>query len=206
MQESEKKAIYYQVIDLIKKTKEVIDFVHQIEASIVYDFIKSHNITKEVLIVSENGDYHIERDWTKYENDLKSDFAKTLKINTVSYQIIVLKESYAALFVENNPYGLRFAEKSNDPDLWAAQEILKQIRNALGHMRADRSGSFAQATWDFIDNKGRNKCPGRLEVTRIGVILDTTHLQGVAFNWNQIGGIKNFNKILDYLIEDLSIK
>lgn len=206
MQELEKKLIYQQVIGAIKKTKEVIDFAHQIEAAILYGFIKPQDIPKTVLIGPENDVYCAERDWTKYEDDFKNDFANVLKIGTVSHHIIVLKESYAALFVKNNPYGLKFAEKTSEPDLWAAQEILRHIRHVLGHMSVDKIDPFARATWNFIDSNGKNNCPGKLEVVHIGVELDTTNLQGVAFNWNQIGGIKYFYKILDYLIEDLSNK
>lgn len=94
MRKSAEKKICQHAIQWMKKAKEVIDFAHQIEASIVFGDIKPRDITKEVLVGSENNDYRIKRDWTKYESDLKSDFANTLKVNIVSYQIIVLKESY----------------------------------------------------------------------------------------------------------------
>lgn len=197
MQESEEKSIYYPVIELLKKTKEVIDFAHQMEVSLRDGSIEPEDIIKMVYVGPENDDYLIERDWTKFENDLKSDFSNILKVNIVGYQIIVLKQSYVDLFIENN---LKFAVRSSDPDLWAAQEILRHTRNALGHMWVDKSGEKAQATWDF----SKDKCLEKLEVISIGVMLDTTDLQGVAFKWEQIGGIKKFHKVLDYLIEDLS--
>ena len=205
MQERVEKVM--SAIQWIKKTKEVIDFAHQIQASITSGSIKSQDIIKEVDIGPKGDDYRIKRDWTKYPNDLKNDFANNLKINTISYQCIVLKESYAGLFkTKENPLGLfNWAKKSTEPDLWVAQQILKLIRNALGHMKAKPGEFEAQATWDFT--KEEKKQPlGRLEVIGINVVLDTTNLQDVVFNWDQIGGVKNFNKILEYLVADLEKK
>lgn len=193
--------IFQRAIQWIKKTKEIIDFAHQIEASIIYGLIKPQNIIKEVYVGPENDDYMVRRDWANDKSSLKADFSNTLKINIVSYQIIVLKESYATLFSSGL---LKWAEESIEPDLWAAQKILQHVRNALGHCKAEGGFFEARATWDFTKDK---KQPlGKLKVIAINVVLDITKLQGKVFSWSQIGGIKNFIKVLDYLISDLELK
>lgn len=187
-------------IEKIKKTKEIIQFAYQLSYSIESASIKPENIISELLITGKE-DLHIQRDWSKYPHSLKNDFANTTKINIISFQIIVCKEIYSSLFIK---YGLKWAERDTNSDLYAAQEILRHIRNALGHFKSLPLELEAYGVWDFTDQKGKIINLGKLEIKSINVVLDATNLHGVVFAWNHIGGIKNFIKILDYLEDDLS--
>ena len=186
------------VIETIKKTKEIIKFAYQLSYSIQYGNISPNNIMPEIY--DKYGKEFINRDWRKYPDSLKEDFASTSRICIVSFQIIVCKEIYASLFSAlANKNRLSWAEKSNAPDLFAAQEILKHTRNTLGHFKSSSQEQVGYGVWDF----SKRECPGKLEIKEINVTLDTTHLQGQMFDWDQMDGIQNFIKILDFLQQNL---
>ena len=185
---------YQNTIEKIKKTKEIIDFSMQLALSIKSGSIKPEHICKQVNMDNKR---MIDRDWTKSETDLKDDFAITAKIAITSYAIIMLKESYAAL--HSNSHGIAWANKEDNPDLYSAQKILQVVRNALGHMKSIPDTLEAKAYWNFRDSKDEDL----FEIKQIEVVLDTRILDGQEFSWNQLGGLNNFLKVLDFLEQDL---
>lgn len=204
----DKKIVIIQhTIEKIKKTKEVIDVAIILKTSMEDGYINAENIKSEgVFQYKEFSEYRTRKiNWQKNEKPLKDDFSKIAMISMISYAIILCKESYASLFVSNNKYKKIFtwAEQSVEPDLHAAQNILKSVRDALGHCKASQLELDAAATWDFTDNNGKPKNIGILNIKTINILLDTTNLQDVVFNWDHLGGIGNFIKILDYLQNDL---
>ena len=108
---------------------------------------------------------------------------------------MICKERY--ILIKKN----KWADKNKEPDLWAAQQILKVVRNALGHMKVQGNNLIASATWDFSKEKEKL---GVLEVKKIGVVLDTINLQDQMFAWSHMGGLANFIKVLNFLKEHLS--
>lgn len=181
-------------IEVFKKTKEIINFALQLQAS-----IKPEHMLKKILVDEGEAEFIVERDWTNHDEILKDDFAVTAKIATINFAIIVCRESYKKLFGKT----LVWATKTDNNDLYAAQHILSGIRHALSHMRTTEGNPDARGVWIFENDK---KYKGRFEVKSIGVTLDTTSLEGQPFNWNQIGGLKNFIKVLGYLEENLSYR
>lgn len=190
-------------IEKLKKTKEVIEFAYQLSYSIESGLIKSENIQSELIVATGKEEWVINRDWRKFEDALTNDFAIIIRINIVSFQIIVAKESYASLFVSEE---LRWATENEKPDLFGAQSIFKCIRDALGHFKAPMQDLYASGSWNFRDKKGRQQYPNKLHIKSLGIYLDTVELQDKRFDWEHIGGIANFIKILDYLIADLVLR
>ncbi len=191
-------------VDKLKKTKEVINFAYQLSFSLENNLIKPDNIEKEIIYTVGKERYVIKRDWGLDTDALRNDFAKITRINIISFQIIVCKESYASLFIDDNCSQLTWADKDNNPDLYASQNILKCIRDALGHFKARPSELDAYGTWNFLDKKGKNLYPKSLKIKSLDITLDTVNLQDEIFDWNHIGGIQNFIAILDYLKNDLT--
>lgn len=193
--------VYGKAIEQIKKTIETIDFAMQLSFALMSGMIKPEQLPTKILVGNGDDEYLVERDWSKYEEFLRQDFAGLTKIALASYLTIVCKESYARLFIkkEKGGFGLAWADKQTNFELYSAQMILKVVRNALGHMVAEPSTLEARSYWDFKDKDDKD----RFEIKSIGVVLDTRDLQGKAFEWAQMGGIKNFKKVLEFLIKDL---
>lgn len=193
--------IYQNMMGKFQKTKELVHFSMQLEASIKHDSIKPEYFLNRVVIDEGDAEFTIERDWTKYPEALKNDFAVTSKIAISSFMIISCKESYAQLFQDEKRgrEGLQWASKDKEPDLYSAQMILRVVRNALGHFKSQPTSHEAWGVWSFDANYLKDV----FEVKSIEVSLDTRSLEGQQFAWSHMGGVKNFIKVLDYLEADL---
>lgn len=190
--------VYGVIVERINKTIEVIDFAMQLSAALQQGTIRPEHLGA-VVVDRGDAEFMVERDWLKSEEYLKKDFADITKIAIVSYQIIICKEAYWRAFLKKEQGGLGLQKPEKNTDLHGAQMILNVVRNALGHMTCKNGELSAMAYWDHEDKKGNDK----FEVKSIGVALDTRGLKEEVFSWEQMGGIKNFKKVLKFLAEDM---
>ncbi|MBS0606934.1 MAG: hypothetical protein JSR57_08290 [Verrucomicrobia bacterium] len=173
----------------LKKTKELIYYAVQLTDAVQRGAIRPEHFEK-CLIVPEphsKNQFCIELDWTQYPEIFKQT-ADDAQVNIASYAILICKETYSNVL---------WIDEEKNADLYAAQMILKLVRDAMGHMRAESKG-FAAPYWDI--NKKHRRI---LEIKELGIIFDAESVHGKQFKFSHLGGLTNFLKILNYLIKDL---
>jgi len=176
-------------IQVIKKTKELIFYSIQLTDAVQKEKILPEHFEKELPVLEPYSDNHfyIELDWTKYPEIFKQT-ADDIQVNATSHAIIICKESYSETL---------WVKEEENPDLYAAQMVLKLVRDAMGHMKAG-SEIFAAAYWDINKNNRRI-----FEIKSLGIALDFTNLHDTQFKPSHLGGFSNVLRILDFLLEDL---
>lgn len=195
-------------IETFKQTKFMMQYAWQLEGSIKNNSIKPENLTKVVFVDENEAEFTVEFDWTKHPKEFQG-YASQARISIISFWIIQCREIYHALFnkgkeIDSNK--LLYEEPSStNIDLYAAQCILPHTRHAFGHFKIclddNLNNDTAIPKWSF-DKSGVKK----LEIKRLNITLDTAALGDKQLEWSDIGGIKNFIKILDILRENLEEK
>lgn len=171
-------------------TKEMIHYSIQLTDAVQKDRIRPEHFEPRLIVPESHGNFRIELDWSQSPKAFKMR-ADDAQIHIASFAIITCKESY--------PEGLWVTEEK-DSDLYAAQMILKLVRDAMGHMKARRK-EYAAPYWD-INKKNRRI----FEIKPLKIVLDAQSLHDQQFRFSQLGGLANLLKILDYLITDLKHK
>ena len=177
------------VLDLayksILKCKELIFYGVQLSDAVQRGSIQPEYFEKMLIVPephSRNG-FCINLDWTKHVEIFK-ETADDALIHIASFAIIVCKESYPEVLWVN--------EKDNS-DLYAAQMILKFVRDAMGHMRVSSvTGAMPYWTNQLKNNRKIYK------IQSLNFTLDAHDLHDKQFKFSHIGGISNLLSILDY--------
>lgn len=176
----------------LNKTKEMIYYSIQLTDAVHKELIRPEHFANHLIMPEPHSSniFYIDLDWTKHPEIFKQT-ADNAQINIASFAIITCKESYSKLL---------WVKEEENPDLYAAQIILKLVRDAMGHMCA-KSEEFAASYWDI--NKKNQRI---FEIKELGIVLDARNLHDQQFKFSQLGGLANLLKILDYLIKDLKNK
>lgn len=181
------------ILDLVYKSilkcKELIFYGVQLSEAVQRGSIRPEYFEKQLIVPephSRNG-FCINLDWTKHVEIFK-ETADDALVHIASFAIIVCKESYPEVLWVN--------EKDNS-DLYAAQMILKFVRDAMGHMRVS---SVTGATPYWTINKNNRRI---YKIQSLDFTLDAHDLHDKQFKFSHIGGISNLLSILDYLIQDI---
>ncbi len=174
------------------KAKEQIFFAIQFDDAVHRGKIHPSDFVKKLQVPEHYSgtSFVIDCDWEKDPENFQRTSSNSM-MNAINGAIMICKESYHE--------SLRVKCEENS-DLYAAQMILKCIRDAVGHVAA-HSLEEAAPYWDLNENYRKV-----FEIKRLGISLDARHLHCTQFKWSHIGGLTNLLKILDYLIDDLREK
>jgi len=177
----------------LNKTKELICFVVQLNDAVKQGAIRPDQFKKKVRVteLSLGNQFDINLDWAQSPVLFKQT-ADDVMSCIINYTAVLCKESY--------PKSL-WVTKEEDEDLYAAQMILKFVRDATGHIKV-ATKNFAVPFWD-INAKYREEC---FEIKELGIVFNAKGLHGSQFQFTHLGGVTNFLRILDYLIKDLKAR
>ncbi len=180
----------------LKKAEEMISYAIQLCDAVHKEKIRPDDFEKRLVVPEPHSEnqFYVDREWAKDPAGFKG-ASNDAQVCIVSYMIILCKESYPAVL------WIAEGKESMQPGLYAAQIILKLIRDAMAHILTGPQG-FAAPYWKITSSKYRKK----FSIEEIGVALDATSLHGKQFKFSDIGGLANLLKILDYLAQDIQVR
>ncbi len=189
MELSKEELIKISIATFTDTIKRII-FSLQVADLVKKGILKPEHFTKTL---SSQGSIIGYADWTKNPEDFKKT-SDDVQFTSLASAITLCKEIY------KQAIGKTFANEKDNRELYSAQMILKIIRNALAHILAI-SNKLAKPVYKI---EKREECK-LYEVKSIGVTLDTSNLYDVVeeFNFDDLGGLLNFIKLLNYLKNDL---
>jgi hypothetical protein len=181
-------------VQSLKKSKVMIHYSLQLVDSVQRGNIKPEHFEKRLIIPekSHSNYYKFELDWEKFPEIFK-ETTEDAHVFISSYALITCKE----LCTEDT-----WVIESEDPDLFAAQNILKLIRNAMAHVKFSIEDNTIRPHWKILNNKAKRI----FNVGKLNITLDATNLHDKPFELNHIGGFANLLKILNFMIDELERK
>ena len=182
--------ILEKALNALNKTKELICSALQLTNAVNRGTILPGQFKKNLQVFeSDSGNrFNISLDWEQRPDYFKKVVGQDIQSCIINYAIILGKESYSKI-----PWA------QENVDLFAAQKILKFVRDAVGHIYPFATKERAVPMWR-IDHKEDLR---RFEIRELQIVLDTRNLNGIPFEFSHLGGVENLLKILNYLIKDL---
>ncbi|MBU4269599.1 hypothetical protein KJ644_02340 [Candidatus Dependentiae bacterium] len=112
--------------------------------------------------------------------------------------------NYSMLLVRECVDPSLLIKEIDNPDIYAVQNIIILVRNAVSHLRTDLqiNSNIVRPKWRIDDDKKNMR--RFFEIRKIGVSLDAANVNGTFFEYNQIkskdgmGGVANILRILEF--------
>lgn len=189
MIDNNKIAHYKDVIQALRKTKELIYYSIQLTNAVHTEVIRPEFFEARLRVPELNNTFDFVLDWKKLPPFVFKEITDDIQVVIGSYAMIVSKEIY--------PKDLWVTKDDINQDLYVAQTIQKLVRDAFAHIVVNEDGK-AQAKWDM------NESYRKLYVIKgINLNFDATNLHGEFFKFSHLGGLGKYLEILDILILDL---
>lgn len=174
----------------LKKAQALISYAVQFSEAVQNRTIKPKHFKYRKATV-KSSPYITWTNWKK-EKTLFRQTAEDASVAIATTAIVICNESYFDLFEGNT------ANPETNFELHSAQMILRIVRNSMGHFSAEPT-ELAPVRWN-VDKPQYRKL---YAIKSIDVTLDARDLNGKPFTMLELGGLKNFFKVLKYLADDL---
>jgi hypothetical protein len=180
------------VVNIIKNVCEQFSFAFQFDDAVQRENIMPHQFRESLSVIGTTAPFSINRDWKQCPDDFKL-AAKNAMWSIIGGGIMILNQNYRALEIQ--------AEQNRS--LYAAQELLRHVRNAFGHMKVHPGGKEIHPYWYIKENNGRKH--SILKIDELGICFDEREHHDKKFEWYHIHskGFVKFLELLDYLVRDL---